>query len=254
MVTGVSVPPVSLSTSSAEPDVVVSPALAVFAHPDDAELACAGTLAKWSRAGAEVHVVSVCRGEKGSATRIDPAVLAATRAAESEAAASILGLASWSTLGFDDGEVNDDVSLRGALVALIRHIRPTVVVGGDPTSVFFGSGYVNHRDHRIVGWAVLNAVSPAAANPNYHPEAGSPHQVSEVLLSGSLESDHWIDIAETVKAKIASLRCHESQLGGGGELGADAPLIAEMVMDRAAAEGRAASLAFAESFRRLRLV
>lgn len=232
----------------------MTPVLAVFAHPDDAELACAGTLARWARNGVEVHVVCVCRGEKGSLALVDGESLAATRAAESEAAARILGATSWSTLGFGDGEVDDDLVLRGALVALIRRIRPAVVIGGDPTSVFFGSGYVNHRDHRIVGWAVLDAVSPAAANQNYHPDAGDAHQVHEVLLSGSLHPDHWIDIAETVEAKIASLRCHESQLGGGGELGADGSVIAEMVTDRAAAEGRPASMAFAEGFRRLRLV
>ena len=44
-------------------------ALAVFAHPDDPEVACAGTLARWSAAGCEVHLVIANRGEKGT---IDP--------------------------------------------------------------------------------------------------------------------------------------------------------------------------------------
>ena len=228
-------------------------ALAIYAHPDDAEVACAGTLAAWTRAGAEVHVVCVCRGEKGAATRVDAAALAATRAAESEAAAVILGVSSWSTLGHEDGELDDDAALRAELVGLIRRVRPGVVLSGDPTSVYFGSGYVNHRDHRVVGWAVLDAVTPAASNPNYYPEAGEPHLTGEVLLSGSLEPDHWIDISDTLDAKVASLRCHESQLGDGTELGTDGSLVAEMVADRAAGEGRGGGFAFAEGFRRLLL-
>ena len=240
---------VERSRTSATPER----ALAIYAHPDDAEVACAGTLAGWARGGAEVHVVCVCRGEKGAATLVDADALAGTRARESKAAAAILGVASWSTLGRNDGEVEDDDALRAELVALIRRVRPQVVIGGDPTAVFFGSGYFNHRDHRVVGWAVLDAVSPGAASPNYFPNAGPAHRVNEVLLTGSLEPDHWIDISDTLEDKVASLLCHESQLGDGTELGADGALVAEMVADRAADVGRAVGASHAEGFRRLLL-
>ncbi|MHB1784049.1 MAG: PIG-L deacetylase family protein, partial [Acidimicrobiales bacterium] len=46
-------------------------ALAIYAHPDDAEVSCGGTLARWSAAGCEVEVVVCTRGDKGST---DPAV------------------------------------------------------------------------------------------------------------------------------------------------------------------------------------
>jgi N-acetylglucosamine-6-phosphate deacetylase len=63
-------------------------ALAVYAHPDDPEVSCGGTLAHWARAGAEVHLLVATLGEKGTS---DPAVapedLAAVRAAEVAAAA-----------------------------------------------------------------------------------------------------------------------------------------------------------------------
>lgn len=228
--------------------------LAVFAHPDDAELACGGTLAGLAGAGAVVDVVCVCAGEKGSSTLVDGAELAARRAVESRAAAEALGAGSWVSLGRPDGEVDSGPGLREELVGRIRAVRPDIVFTSDPTAAFFGTGYVNHRDHRSVGWAVLDAVSPAAANPNYSPDAGEPHAVAEVLLSGSLEPDWWIDIAATIDAKISALRCHESQLGGGTELGADFDLIAPMVRARAEAEGRRGGIELAEGFRRLVLI
>lgn len=228
-------------------------ALAVFAHPDDAELACGGTLAGWARAGRHVEVLCVCAGEKGSSERVDGVELAARRADESRAAAAALGVAGWDTLGVADGEVGDDVALRGELVRRIRALRPEVVVTSDPTAAFFGATYVNHRDHRQVGWAVLDAVSPAAANPNYFPDAGEAHRVGEVLLSGSLEPDWWIDVADHLDAKVAAIRCHASQLGAGSEVDVDEAMVAEMVTARARAEGRASGPVLAERFRRLRL-
>ena len=64
---------------------------------------------------------------------------------------------------------SDDDELRGRLVALIRRLRPEAVMCPDPTAVFFGEHYVNHRDHRVVGWATLDATTPAAGMPHYFP-------------------------------------------------------------------------------------
>ena len=81
------------------------------------------------------------------------------RAAEVDAAAAVLGLAGVDRLGLPDGEVTNDVALRARLVALLRAHRPDLVVAPDPTAVFFGDSYVNHRDHREVGWAALDMVA-----------------------------------------------------------------------------------------------
>ncbi len=62
---------------------------------------------------------------------------------------------------------------------------PNFVCGHDPTVVFFGREYFNHRDHRIAGTALLDAVAPVAALPLYFPDAGPAHQVDTVLLSGT---------------------------------------------------------------------
>ncbi len=223
--------------------------LAVYAHPDDPEISCGGLLARTVAAGGSVVVVTVTRGEKGSDDpATDPVVLAGVRAAEAERAARVLGADEHRGLGWADGELDDGAALRGEIVRLVREVRPEVVVAPDPTAVFFGGSYVNHRDHRAVGWAVLDAVAPDAASPLYHRGEGEPHAVSTLLLSGTLEPDVVVDIAPALDTKVAAVACHESQLAG-----ADPAFVEEMVLERALAEGARVGLGPAESFRRLRL-
>jgi LmbE family N-acetylglucosaminyl deacetylase len=222
--------------------------LAVYAHPDDPEMSCGGALARWSAAGAEVRLVVVNAGDKGSSDpATDPVELTRRRAAEVDAAAEVLGLAGVDLLGLPDGEVTNDVELRGRLVALVRRHRPELVVAPDPTAIFFGDSYVNHRDHREVGWATLDAVAPAAASPLYFPAAGPPHQVRQLLLSGTLAPDLWVDVSGAVEAKVRAVQCHESRVGG------DPALVAELVRARTSEAGAPLGVAHAEGFRRLRL-
>ena len=93
-----------------------------------------------------------------------------------------------------DGELDDGPTCAASWSAGSGGCDPDVVLGHDPTAVFFGQDYFNHRDHRTAGWALLDALSPAAALPHYFPEAGPPHQVATVYLSGTLDPDVWVDI------------------------------------------------------------
>ena len=227
-------------------ETVPAVVLAVYAHPDDPEVACGGTLARWASAGSAIHLVIVCAGDKGTLDPgADAAALAAVRAAEVAAAAAVLGLAGHEVLGHPDGEVENSTGLREALVRRVRNVRPDAVVCPDPTVAFFGRTYVNHRDHRVVGWATLDAVAPAAWSPLYYPAAGSPHRVGEVYLSGTLEADVYVDIASGLEAKAAALRCHTSQLRGSDEV------VQMAVRRRAEDAGRMAGVRYAEGFRLL---
>lgn len=220
-------------------------ALAIFAHPDDPEVGCGGTLARWTAEGSEVHLVIANRGDKGSADpSTDPDELAARRAEEVVRAAEVLGLAGVEQLGYPDGEIDDDAPLRERLIGLIRRVRPDAVIAPDPTAVFFGDSYVNHRDHRALGWAVLDSLVPAAS-PLYVPQAGSAHQVGLVLLAGTLAADAWVEIGHVLDRKVEAVSCHESRLGG------DPALVAQLLEQRAAEEGARAGVAHAEAFRRL---
>jgi len=229
-------------------DVAPPRVLAVYAHPDDPDVSCGGTLARWARAGAEIHVLICTDGDKGSTDPdVDPATLAERRAGEAGEAAAIIGIAGQHFLGYPDGELVDDTAFRGALVAWVRRLRPITVLGPDPTAVFFGEDYFNHRDHRTTGFALLDALSPAAALPHYFPEAGSAHQAETALLSGTLEPNVWVDVTATIDDKVAAISCHRSQFADGGEWARHA------VRERAVEDGRRAGVAYGEGFRRLRL-
>jgi len=226
------------------PEVV----LAVYAHPDDADVACGGTLARWAKAGASVHLVVCTDGGKGTSDpTARPDTLAAIRATELKESSALIGLTSVTNLGYPDGELVDSDLFRQALVEWVRRVRPDVVCGHDPTAMFFGQEYFNHRDHRVAGAAFLDAVVPAAALPLYFPAAGPPHQVTTMLLSGTLDPDVWVDVSETIECKAAAVECHRTQFAEpGGWAG-------EAVRRRAEEEGRRAGAPFAEGFRRLTL-
>ncbi|MHB8438927.1 MAG: PIG-L deacetylase family protein [Acidimicrobiales bacterium] len=225
-----------------------STVLAIYAHPDDPDVSCGGTLARWARAGTEVHVLVCTRGDKGTTDeKTSPVTLARTRLSEAEQAAERVGVRSHHVLGYADGELTDDGPLRGELVSWVRRIKPEAVLSHDPTAVFFGEDYFNHRDHRVVGFAVLDAVAPAAGLPHYFPDAGPVHHVDTVLLSGTLEPTVWVDIGDTIEDKLAAVACHRSQFPDGAEWAGRA------VRLRAEEDGKRAGVSFAESFRRLRL-
>ncbi|HZU80851.1 MAG TPA: PIG-L deacetylase family protein [Acidimicrobiales bacterium] len=222
--------------------------LAVYAHPDDPDVSCGGTLARWAEAGSEVHVVICTSGDKGTSDPDEsPVDLAARRREEAAEAAAVVGLAGQHLLGHPDGELTDDAALRAELVGFIRRLRPTAVLCPDPTAVFFGADYFNHRDHRVVGFAALDAVAPAAALPHYFPEQGPAHHVETTLLSGTLEPTVWVDIGGTIDVKAAAVACHRSQFAGESDWAGRA------VRLRAEEEGRRAGVAYAEGFRLLRL-
>jgi len=226
-------------------------ALAVYAHPDDPEISAGGTLARWAAAGTEVWVLITTQGDKGTQDpAADPAALAALRVEETAKAAALLGFVGTRHLDHPDGELVDDHELRGSIVQVIREVQPDVVLCPDPTAVFFGESYYNHRDHRVTGWATLDAVAPAAGNPHYFPEHvadGLPvHQVPIVYLSGTLEPNCWVDISDTLERKIDALFCHTSQLPDeAGEWFRD------FLRERAEDAGAAASVKYAEPFRKL---
>jgi LmbE family N-acetylglucosaminyl deacetylase len=223
-------------------------ALAIFAHPDDPDVGCGGTIAAWAEDGCVVHVVICADGDKGSSLPgTEVAALVARRAAESDASAKVLGVSGLHRLGRRDGEFENDLSLRRTLVEIVRSTRPEIVICPDPLAVFFGERYYNHRDHRILGWAALDAVAPAASSPLYFPESGAPHAVGTVLLSGSLEPNVAVDITATVGRKADAILCHESQFTEADEWFRSA------VRARAEEAGREAGVPLAEAFRRITL-
>lgn len=188
--------------------MVVSP------HPDDAEFGVAGSVARWAGEGKEIFYVVCTSGEKGTADRrVAPAALAKTREKEQLAAARLLGVSEVIFLRYEDQTLEDTPAFRKEIVRQIRMFRPETVATSDPYR-----RYVWHRDHRITGQVVLDAVFPFArdhlAYPDLLEEGLEPHKVRELLFWGSEDPNYCIDISGTLETKLEALRCHESQVGG----------------------------------------
>src|SRR5262245_51801581 len=158
--------------------------MVITAHPDDAEFAVGGTVAKFVKGGREVTYVLVTNGTKGSSDHaMTPERLAGIRQEEQQKAARVLGVARVEFLGYEDGEVEDTRELRLDITRQIRRWRPDLIITQSPSRAYYFFGW--HRDHRITGGVVLDCVYPLARDrlsfsellPEYE-----PHTVSEVYL------------------------------------------------------------------------
>lgn len=227
--------------------------LAVFAHPDDAEISCGGTLARWAREGRDVHLLVLTNGDRGSDDpERDRTELARTRRKETEAAGGILGLAGWQVLDVHDGELENSPAVRAEIARTVRRTRPAVVVSCDPTAWFFGNRYFNHADHRTAGAATLDAVFPGAGNPHFFTdqlkEGLSAWKVSEVWLGWTNEPNHFQDVTGFMDLKLKALGEHRSQVEG-NMLG----FFEEWLPAEAEENGRKIGVKHAEGFRTLQL-
>lgn len=156
--------------------------LAVLAHPDDESFGLGGTLARYANEGVEVHIAIATDGVAGSVAEgyeHTLAELAAVRAREVEAAVAILG-GELHMLGYrDSGYIgdpanehpeafiqSDEVEAVGKVVALIREIKPQVVITHDETGGYF------HPDH-IHCWKITTEAFFAAGDPESYPDTAS---------------------------------------------------------------------------------
>ena len=189
-------------------------ALAIFAHPDDAEFSCGGTLALLCQRGWVLDVVVTTSGNKGTKDpEVTPQYLAGVREEEQRRASAILGACEPTFLGFPDGYVHEDDELRGLLVRQIRIHRPELVITWDG----FRPGF-NHRDHRATGRAAYDAIYPAADDHLYYPldkeEGLEPHRPAAMLLSGTTNPNYHVDITPVFRTKVRAMLAHTSQMRG----------------------------------------
>jgi LmbE family N-acetylglucosaminyl deacetylase len=245
--------PETVPSEPEKTEAASGPALAVFAHPDDAEICAGGTLAKWAREGRAVHLLVLTNGDRGSEDADqDRAELAVTRVGETEAAAKALGLARTRILPNHDGDLENSLAVRAAIVRTIREVRPSVVLTCDPTAWFFGNRYFNHADHRMAGEAALDAVFPAAGNPLFFQELLSeglaPHKVREVWLGWTNEPNSYHDVTGFMDLKLSALFEHRSQLQD-----SMVALFEEWLPREAEENGRKIGVRHAEAFRVLTL-
>jgi LmbE family N-acetylglucosaminyl deacetylase len=229
--------------------------LAFMAHPDDTELTCAGSIARWVREGDRAILVLATDGSRGGKhPEPEPSgeAMARMRRSEQVEAAALIGFEEIVSLGFADGELQEDDNLRGALVEQVRRWRPQVAIVMDPLTVIYRDSYINHRDHRVLGMALLDALYPQASNAGYFPEQLArglqPHKVPELLLTSTEHPNFWVDVTETIDVRFNALRCHRSQIRLWPENG---EAIIRQQREYAAVIGTEHGMMYAEAFRRV---
>ena len=215
--------------------------MAVVAHPDDAELLCAGTLARAKADGANIAICVLCKGDKGvlrgATTRI-----AQTRRREMSASAKLIG-AELFTGSVADGTLTDDVRIRRLLMEILRQFKPTLLLAHAPQDY--------HPDHRAAS-AVTEAASWFCASRGHKtrsPALAAPPALwwMDTLGMNGFEPGFYVDVSAYMQLKQKMLACHRSQLARGAD--ADFSPLQEMMELQARARGMQAGVRAAEAFR-----
>jgi N-acetylglucosamine malate deacetylase 1 len=215
--------------------------LAIFAHPDDAELLCAGALIRSADAGERTGVLDLTRGEMG--TRGTPEL----RSAEARRAAEVMGLAVRRNAGLPDAHLRNTLESRRAVVALLRELRPRVVV------THWRSG--RHPDHRVAAELVHDACFLAGLG-NFE-AAGAPHRPAKLVHAIAFREDapaptFVVDITPQMDRKLEALACYESQFDGAVQAGEVFPggarLLADQIRTQCGHYGSLIRVAYGEPF------
>lgn len=234
-------------------EYVPESALVVVAHPDDCDFLAAAVMSRWVRHGTRAAICLVTDGDAGGDDpTVPPGELSRLRLAEQRRAAAHLGIEEVICLGYPDGVLQNTLEVRRDLVRVLRRLRPELVITMDPTSRFFGRGYINHPDHRAAADACLDAVFPSARDVRAFPELAreeglQPHVTRFVLIGSGDQADVAIPISEEdLENKLKALGEHRSQF--------DAADMREPTFQRAAKVGAEAGVALADSYRLFDLV
>lgn len=179
--------------------------LAVGAHPDDLEILCAGTLAKYAARDDQVTMAIATNGEVGSNT-LPKEEIAAVRKKEAEASAKILG-AEFIWMGYPDEFLFSNEQTRLDFLNMVRRARPDIILTHGPTDY--------HPDHRTTG-QILWDIRVMTTVPNIKTDAPICSKIPEIFYCDNVAGidfvpEHYVDISETFELKQKMLACHKSQ-------------------------------------------
>jgi bacillithiol biosynthesis deacetylase BshB1 len=172
--------------------------LAIGAHADDVELMAGGTVAGLTSAGKSVGVADMT--DASAATRGTPDI----RSQEAEAASAVMGLTQRINLGFKDGWLENNRETQLSVVALLRQLRPRVVLTHHPED--------DHPDHEATAAIVKLACYKSGLSSL--PVKGAPfrplrlfHFLGTVLK----EPSFCVDISRNWNRKMRAVLCYKSQ-------------------------------------------
>jgi LmbE family N-acetylglucosaminyl deacetylase len=181
--------------------------LAVGAHPDDLEILCGGTLARYTRDGHDVVMCHASRGDRGSFVHTSEQI-ASIRDGEAKRAAEICG-AEHATLGLSDGEVNAaDPAQQRLMADLVRDSRPDVIITHAPNDYMGDHNEVS----RLVFDCSFYATLPLYATGKPHHSAVTPIYYMDTLMGLGFQPSEYVDVSDVIDTKAAMLEAHETQL------------------------------------------
>lgn len=180
--------------------------LAVGAHPDDLEIYCYGTLAKYAKLGHRVFMCSVANGNLGH-KEILPDELAKIRRDEAQRSAQLIH-AVHMDLDIGDLKINsNDVSQQEKMVEVIRIAQPDIIITHNPDDYM--------PDHCETSKLVFYA-SFASSCPNYQTTTRYYDPVVPIYYMESAGGmgfipEEYVDISDYLDIKLEAIRCHRSQ-------------------------------------------
>jgi LmbE family N-acetylglucosaminyl deacetylase len=214
--------------------------LAIGAHPDDVELLCAGTVAKFAKLGHDVVICHVCDGNKGSNVYSSEELVKIRRNEACQSAKLIGATSIWA--GISDGEVVLDLESRVKIIDVLRQSDPDLVITNGPNDY--------HSDHINVSRLVLEATYLASLKlwkTNYPPTTKLSYLYYMDNIAGiNFAPEEYVDITETIEIKVDMMMKMKSQLGWLKEMhNCDS---AEFIKTVAKFRGFQVGVAFAEAF------
>ena len=189
-------------------------ALAVVAHPDDLEYGAASAIARWTSQGKYVGYLLATRGEAGIDS-MPPSQTGPLREQEEITSAGLVGVQDVEFLDYTDGVIEYGLPLRRDIARSIRRHRPEVLITLN-FELTFGGTILNMADHRWLGLAVLDAARDAGNRwifPELLEEGLQPWGgVKKVLVAGSANPTHGVDVTDFLDRGIASLQAHQAYI------------------------------------------
>ena len=218
--------------------------LVFAAHPDDAELACAGTIMKHISQGKTVAIVDLTQGELGSRGTIE------SRYSEAKAASQIMGISYRENLKMKDGWFEINEANKRLIIEQIRRFQPEIVLANALTD--------RHPDHGRGGKLVSEACFLAGLRKietswngenqvHYRPKA-----VYHYIQDFYIKPDFVVDVSDFVDRKIDTIKAFQTQFFDPSSTEPNTPISGEDFFDfikgRMREMGRPAGYQFAEGF------
>ena len=191
----------STTNQESEPSEVESSSvdvLAIAAHRDDVEQTCGGTLLRMASRGLRTAILDLTQGEAGTRGT------SADRAREASEAASILGVSWRQALDLPDGAIENTYANRMKIAALLRRLRPRVVI--------LPYWQARHPDHAIV--ALLGYEACFVSGLAKIDTGAAPHRPFKIVyasLYADVRPSFVVDVTPFIEQRHRALMAYRSQ-------------------------------------------